>query len=121
VKRPLAHPVAIHLCRSQRSPGTKLMERWKAATMCGAAHFFLQVSVYVFGFALGPAGTTRKVIGISFYDAAVVITFPFVYLAEHFQWNALGIGAFPLNSLLWTCVVYVILWATRRRATLKRR
>ncbi len=81
----------------------------KKSTVFGVAYFFLQIAVYICGFALGPAMVTRKVAGISFYDVAVVITFPFVYLAEHFQWKALGMGAFFLNSLVWSTAVYLIL------------
>ena len=96
------------------------MESWKKATVFGAAHFVLQISVYVFGFALGPTITTRKVLGISFYDVAVAITFPFVYLSEHFEWKVLGIGAFPLNSVVWGSAVYVIFLAMGKLVTMKR-
>lgn len=102
------------------SPGAKFMGPWKKAMVFGATHFILQISFYVFGFALGPAMTTRKVLGISFYDVAVAITFPFVYLSEHFEWKALGIGAFPLNSFVWASAVYVILLAMGKLATMKR-
>jgi len=47
--------------------------------------------------------------GISFCDVAAVITFPFVYLSEHFEWKALGIFALPLNSFVWGSAVYVSL------------
>ncbi len=97
------------------------MERWKAAMVCGAVHFFLQILLYVVGFAAGPALTTRKAMGVSFYDAVVVITFPLVYLAERFQWKALGAGAFPLNSFVWASAIYVILFAIGKPATPKRR
>ncbi len=96
------------------------MKSWKKATVLGAAHFVLQISVYVFGFALGPTMTTRKVLGISLYDVAAAITCPFVYLSEHFEWKALGIGAFPLNSVVWASAVYVILLAMGKLVTIKR-
>lgn len=96
------------------------METWKKAMVLGVAHFFLQISVYATAFALGPTMMTRKTLGVSFYDVAVVIAFPFVYLAEHFEWKALGTLAFPLNSLVWAGAAYVILLATRKPATMKR-
>ncbi len=96
------------------------MELWKKAMFFGAAHFVLQISVYVFGFALGPTITARKALKISFYDVAAAITFPFVYLSEHFEWKALGIGAFPLNSVVWGSAVYVILLAMGKLVTMKR-
>lgn len=97
------------------------MEPLKSAIIFGVAHFFLQVAVYICGFAIGPAMVARKVLGVSFYDAAVVITFPFVYLAEHFQWKALGMGAFFLNSFVWSSVVYLILLGKKKIAIMKRR
>ncbi len=96
------------------------MESWKKVTVFGAAHFVLQISAYVFGFALGPTMATRKILGISFYDVAAAITFPFVYLSEHFECKALGIGAFPLNSVVWGSAVYVILLAMGKLVTMKR-
>jgi hypothetical protein len=65
------------------------MKRLKYAVFFGIAHFALQTAIYICGFALGPTMVTRRLLGISFYDAAVVVTFPFVYLAEHFQWRVL--------------------------------
>jgi hypothetical protein len=92
----------------------------KNAIVFGVVYYFLQITIYVCAFALGPAMVTRKVVGISFYDAAVVITFPFVYLAEHFQWKALGTGAFFLNSLVWSTAVYLILLGKAKLARMKR-
>ena len=74
------------------------MKSWKKAAVFGAAHFVLEILVYIFGFALGPTLTTRKLLWISFYDVAVAITFPFVYLSEHFEWKALGIS-YATNSM----------------------
>lgn len=96
------------------------MEPLKKAIIFGVGHFLLQISVYVCAFAFGPRMTMKTVIGISFYDVAVVITFPFVFLAEHFQWKALGVGALPLNSLVWASAGYVILLATRKPGRMKR-
>ena len=96
------------------------MELWNKATVFGAAHFLLQISVYIFGFAIGPTMTTRKILGISFYDVAVMITFPFVYLSEHFEWKALGLSVFPLNSFVWAGSAHVILLAMRKLVTMKR-
>ncbi len=96
------------------------MEPVKKAIVFGVAYFFLQIAVYICGFAIGPAMAARKVLGISFYDIAVVITFPFVYLAEHFQWKALGLGAFFLNSFVWSAAVYLILLGKAKLAQMKR-
>lgn len=95
------------------------MEPLKTAIVFGVVHFFLQAAVYICGFALGPTMVMREVLGISFYDVAVVITFPFVYLAEHFQWKSLGIGALFLNSFVWSTAVYLILLATGKLAKTK--
>jgi hypothetical protein len=96
------------------------IEPLKTAIVFGVAHFFLQTAVYICGFALGPTMARREVLGISFYDVAVVITFPFVYLAEHFQWKSLGIGALFLNSFVWSTAVYLIFLATGKLARMKR-
>jgi len=97
------------------------MKSWKKAAVFGAAHFVLQIFVYILGFALGPTLATRKVLWISLYDVATVITFPFVYLSEHFEWKALGMGVFPLNSFVWASAAYVILLAIGKVVTMKRR
>ncbi len=95
------------------------MQPLKNAIVIGIVHLFFQISVYICGFALGPTMATRKLLGISFYDIAVVVTFPFVYLAEHFQWRALGIGALPLNSFVWSTAAYLILLATEKLKRMK--
>jgi hypothetical protein len=111
-----AHPATLAVA----SFGEKSVEPWKKATVFGAAHLVLQISVYIFGFALGPTMTTRKILGISFYDVAAAITLPFVYLSEHFEWKALGICVFPLNSFVWASAAYVILLAMGKLVTMKR-
>ena len=74
------------------------MKSWKKAAVFGAAHLVLQIFVYIFGFAFGPTMTTRKVLWISFYGVATLITFPLVNLSEHFEWKALGIS-YATNSM----------------------
>ncbi len=91
------------------------------AAVFGGAHFVFQIFIYIFGFAIGPTITTQGILGISYYDVAAAITFPFVYLSERFEWRALGIGAFPLNSFVWGCAVYVILLTIGKLVTRKRR
>jgi hypothetical protein len=96
------------------------MEPLKNAIVFGVAHYFLQITVYVCALAFGPTMVARRVLGISFYDVAVVITFPFVYLAEHFRWKGLGVGAFFLNSIVWSTAVYFILLGKAKLAIMKR-
>ncbi len=98
------------------SDGENPLSAWKKTIVFGCIHFISQISLYALGFALGPGMTSRTVLGISLYDAAAVITFPFVFLAEKYQWSGLGIGAFFLNSVAWACVFYGILAATRKLA-----
>ncbi|MBN2059558.1 MAG: hypothetical protein JW882_03990 [Deltaproteobacteria bacterium] len=93
------------------------MARREKAILFGCIHFFLQVSVYISAFALGPAIVTRRVLGISLYDVAVIITFPFVYLFEKLQWSGFGIGVFVLNSVVWAGIFYLALVAMARKAT----
>jgi hypothetical protein len=87
------------------------LARWKKSILLGGIHFALQIFIYVFSFIIGPERTTSEVLGISFYDAAAVITFPVVYLAEKYQWSGLGINALLLNSIVWTSMFYLILMA----------
>ncbi|MGA7180498.1 MAG: hypothetical protein WBX11_13040 [Thiobacillaceae bacterium] len=90
--------------------GRSIMGSLKIAVVFGAANFLAQLVVYIIGFALGPANTTRNVLGISLYDVASVITFPFVYLAEQYQWKTLGMAVFLLNSMVWAGVAFIIFW-----------
>jgi hypothetical protein len=87
---------------------------YKTALLFGVAHFSVQIAIYIVGFALGSAMTTRKILGISFYDISLVVTFPFVYLAEHYNWRSLGMISLQLNSLLWAGLFYISLFITHK-------
>ncbi len=71
------------------------------AVVFGGLHFALQIVLYALGFAVGPEAATREVLGVSLHGIAVVVTFPFVTLAERLQWSGVGIAAFLLNSVAW--------------------
>ncbi len=88
--------------------------RFRIAALAGAIHLGLQGAVYVLGFAVGPEGTGRELLGVSLYEVAEVLTFPFVPLAEALRWTTLGILAFPLNSIAWAVVVYLALGVAAR-------
>jgi len=90
----------------------------KIAVILGAANLLAQLVVFIIAFALGPAYATRKVLGISLYDVASLVTFPFVYLAEQYQWKTLGMAVFLLNSTVWAGVAFIIFWV---KEALKRR
>ena len=80
-----------------------------AAALAGAIHFALQLGLYALSFAVGPEGVTREVLGVSLYDIAKVVTFPFVHLAERLGWSGTGMVALPLNSTAWAACLYVAL------------
>ncbi len=88
--------------------------RLLAASLAGGLHLALQVGLYVLAFAVGPAGATREILGISLYGITSVVTFPFVPLAERLGWPGVGMLAFPLNSLAWAGGLYVLLGLTAR-------
>lgn len=101
----------VHATRRRASidPRLSRSKRLLVAALAGGFHLLLQAGLYALGFALGPEGATREVLGISLYGVTSVVTFPFVPLVERLGWSGLGLLALPANSAAWAGGLYLAL------------
>jgi hypothetical protein len=85
-----------------------------AAGLAAALHLALQVGIYALGFAAGSKADTWRVLGVSLYGIASVLTLPFVPIAERLGWSGIGLLLVPLNSIAWGGSLYLALGLAAR-------
>ncbi len=83
------------------------------ASLVAAFHFVAQAGLYAVGFAVGPGGVERKVLGVSIHGMASVVTFPLVPLVERLGGSGVGLVVLPLNSAVWGACAFVVIRAVR--------